>query len=443
MPPTQPRDVYLVIGGSGFLGRHIVQQLLDRGDTVAVFDIVQRYHDVPFYSGDISDPPKLPLLSNRLPTEWHHIQRRRNKGRHCAAVENGVRKLVFTSSAGVVFNGGENIDIDERIPYPEKHMDSYNETKAKAEEVVLAANGKGGLLTVALRPAGIFGYISTVLTLLAAQLTFAARPGDRLIMNNLYQVYERHQTHIQIGDNNNIFDWTYVGNVARAHLLAADKLLTPPPAPLLSELEKTPSSLDEPYQPHHRILPRPHMRSTTPGALCYISPNGKQLEAAFNDPSPSVSLRPVVRTRFDGLSDFSLSRSKLYHPDKSPLQVAGQVFFITNGEPCYFWDFARSIWHELDKHFPDHRRKRGMIHLPKSIGLVAATGSEWVSWLMGKEPTFTKFKVTFACSTRWHNIEKARRLLGYEPEVGIEDGIKRMVDWWYSEYQAGQHKQKH
>lgn len=49
------REVYLVIGGSGFLGRHIVEQLLERGDPVAVLDLVQRHHDVPFYSGDISD----------------------------------------------------------------------------------------------------------------------------------------------------------------------------------------------------------------------------------------------------------------------------------------------------------------------------------------------------------------------------------------------------
>jgi sterol-4alpha-carboxylate 3-dehydrogenase (decarboxylating) len=49
------KDIYLVIGGSGFLGRHIVQGLLDRGDSVSVFDIVQRYHDVPFYSGDITE----------------------------------------------------------------------------------------------------------------------------------------------------------------------------------------------------------------------------------------------------------------------------------------------------------------------------------------------------------------------------------------------------
>ena len=48
------KDVYIVIGGSGFLGRHIVEALLNRGDTVSVLDIVQRYHDVPFYSADIS-----------------------------------------------------------------------------------------------------------------------------------------------------------------------------------------------------------------------------------------------------------------------------------------------------------------------------------------------------------------------------------------------------
>lgn len=49
------RDIYLVIGGNGFLGRHIVQQLRDRSDIVSSFDIVERYNDIPFYPGDISD----------------------------------------------------------------------------------------------------------------------------------------------------------------------------------------------------------------------------------------------------------------------------------------------------------------------------------------------------------------------------------------------------
>jgi len=49
------KDIYMVIGGCGFLGRHIVQRLVDRGDNVSVFDIVQRHFDVPFYSGDITN----------------------------------------------------------------------------------------------------------------------------------------------------------------------------------------------------------------------------------------------------------------------------------------------------------------------------------------------------------------------------------------------------
>lgn len=53
------RDIFLVVGGSGFLGRHIVQAFQARGDSVCTFDIVQRYHDVPHYTGDISDQTQI------------------------------------------------------------------------------------------------------------------------------------------------------------------------------------------------------------------------------------------------------------------------------------------------------------------------------------------------------------------------------------------------
>ena len=49
------KDVYLVVGGSGLLGRHIAERLRDRGDTVAVLDIVQRYDDIPFYNANICE----------------------------------------------------------------------------------------------------------------------------------------------------------------------------------------------------------------------------------------------------------------------------------------------------------------------------------------------------------------------------------------------------
>jgi nucleoside-diphosphate-sugar epimerase len=90
-----------------------------------------------------------------------------------AAVACGVPKLVYTSSAGVTFNGPDIIDGDERLPYPEKAMDAYNESKARAEQIVLEANDKGGLLTVAIRPAGIFGCAPGVLPYFCRSLKFA------------------------------------------------------------------------------------------------------------------------------------------------------------------------------------------------------------------------------------------------------------------------------
>ena len=47
---------------------------------------------------------------------------------------------------------------------------------------------------------------------------------------------------------------------------------------------------------------------------------------------------------------------------------------------------------------------------------------------MGKEAGFTRYRVGYSCATRYHNIEKARRVLGYEPEVGLEEGVRRMVE---------------
>lgn len=46
-----------VIGGSGFLGRHLVEKLLERGYAVSVFDIRQSYElpGVTFHQGDLCD----------------------------------------------------------------------------------------------------------------------------------------------------------------------------------------------------------------------------------------------------------------------------------------------------------------------------------------------------------------------------------------------------
>jgi sterol-4alpha-carboxylate 3-dehydrogenase (decarboxylating) len=190
MSSTTTKDVYLVVGGSGFLGRHIVQALLARGDSVSVFDIVQRYHDTPFFSGDIAEDGAIanalekvrfmytgtgmcaeepqsgatciihtasPMHGVKDDALYWRVNVDGTRAVIAAAQARGVAKLVFTSSAGIVFSGASLVNVDERAPAPERAMDAYNESKGEAEKLVLAANGVGGLLTVALRPAGIFG----------------------------------------------------------------------------------------------------------------------------------------------------------------------------------------------------------------------------------------------------------------------------------------------
>jgi sterol-4alpha-carboxylate 3-dehydrogenase (decarboxylating) len=93
-------------------------------------------------------------------------------------------------------------------------------SQAIAEANVLAANrspASPSLLTCAIRPAAIFG------------------EGDMQLIPGTLAAYTDNKTGFQLGDNNNLFDFTYVRNIAHAHLLAAYALLVTtqsPTAPL-------------------------------------------------------------------------------------------------------------------------------------------------------------------------------------------------------------------
>lgn len=245
------------------------------------------------------------------------------------------------------------------------------------------------------------------------------RPGDNQLIPGYAEAFKEGKAHYQIGDNTNLFDFTYVGNVAYAHILAAQKLIPPPVAPDEDKVDeiinRSLPSIDATTGKHR--IPTSDARPLGP----YVDPppNADALLAAFNDTS-YVESRPVARTRYDQFSKQALERSEL-----PPLQVAGQAFFITNGEPVYFWDFSRALWREMALgKYPT----KGFTVLPRTVGLTFATMVEWWGWLTGTEPVFTRYRVTYSCSNMYYNIEKARRLLGYEPQVGLEEGIKLSME---------------
>ncbi|PSS01810.1 3beta-hydroxysteroid-dehydrogenase/decarboxylase [Actinidia chinensis var. chinensis] len=120
-----------------------------------------------------------------------------------ACIELKVKRLIYTSSPSVVFDGIHGIiNGEESLPYPAKHNDSYSATKAEGEALVIKSNGNNGLLTCCIRPSSIFG------------------PGDKLLVPSLVTAARAGKLKFLIGDGNNMYDFTYVENVAHAHICA-------------------------------------------------------------------------------------------------------------------------------------------------------------------------------------------------------------------------------
>ncbi len=213
----------LVTGGGGFLGRYIVEQLLDRGDDVTVFargnypELVEI--GAKFIRGDLQDAEAVHQACQGLDAVFHVAAKAGYWGTWesfygpnvtgtqnviAACRKQGVPKLINTSSPSVIFEGQPHFGADESLPYPTHYDNLYSHTKAIAEQLVTKANG-ADLLTVSLRPHVVWG------------------PRDTQFIPRLIDRAKRGRA-IQVGNGTNKVDATYVEDAARAHLLAADAL---------------------------------------------------------------------------------------------------------------------------------------------------------------------------------------------------------------------------
>ncbi|MGL6226081.1 MAG: NAD-dependent epimerase/dehydratase family protein [Thermoguttaceae bacterium] len=220
----------LVTGGGGFLGRYIVQALLERGETVRTFarkDYPElKKMGVQVLRGDIRNKEDVQKACQDMDLVFHTAAL---PGIQCqwtpfyetnvlgtqhvieGCREHNISRLVYTSSPSVVFAGKSQENIDESVPYPEKWLAHYPHSKALGEQLVLEANGtplrngKGRLLTCSLRPHLLWG------------------PHDQHLIPRLLD-RARSGRLMRVGDGKNLVDQLYIENAAQAHLQAADAL---------------------------------------------------------------------------------------------------------------------------------------------------------------------------------------------------------------------------
>lgn len=220
----------LVTGCGGFLGREIVKQLLQRGESVrglsrGAYPELEKL-GVEVRRGDVTDVEQVVGAVDGADAvihcaaiaglwgPWNRYYSINTIGTENvihACKARRVQILVHCSSPSVTFDGTDQSGIDESVPYPKRHLCHYSHTKALAEQAVLNAHAPGQFHSVALRPHLIWGADDPHLF---PRLINRAKKGRLTI----------------VGNGKNLIDTVHVHNAAAAHIHALDHLQAANPA---------------------------------------------------------------------------------------------------------------------------------------------------------------------------------------------------------------------
>jgi nucleoside-diphosphate-sugar epimerase len=112
--------------------------------------------------------------------------------------------------------------------------------------------------------------------------------------------------------------------------------------------------------------------------------------------------------------------------------AVGQAYNITNDEPMTQQQFLEAIAEELGVSKPT-------LHVPYHGLYYAGDLAERVAYLTksGKQPFVTRLGVKLFGTDNQHSIEKARRELGYTPQVSIREGVRLAAQWYLTKANSG------
>ncbi|GGZ18484.1 UDP-glucose 4-epimerase GalE [Streptomyces poonensis] len=238
---------WLITGGAGYIGAHVVRAMTAAGERVVVFDDLSTGdadsvpEGVPLVVGTVLDRAALDAaIREHAVTGVVHIAAKKQVAESveqplhyyrenvtgletvlAAMADAGVKRFVFSSSAAVY--GMPDVDlVTEETPCAP--MNPYGETKLVGEWLVRAAGRAHGIGSVSLRYFNVAGAASAEL-------------ADRGVFNLVPMVFER----LEAGEAPRVFgddyptpdgtcvrDFIHVEDIASAHLAAARRLADDP-----------------------------------------------------------------------------------------------------------------------------------------------------------------------------------------------------------------------
>jgi nucleoside-diphosphate-sugar epimerase len=94
------------------------------------------------------------------------------------------------------------------------------------------------------------------------------------------------------------------------------------------------------------------------------------------------------------------------------------------------WDGHAVTCAEFFSHYVRMLGREGVPRLPSPVAAAAAGVQEAAARLTGRPPAFTRNAITFVSRRAGYSNRRARELLGWEPKVTLEEGMRRTETWF-------------
>jgi nucleoside-diphosphate-sugar epimerase len=209
----------------------------------------------------------------------------------------------------------------------------------------------------------------------------------------------------------------------------AERLVLAANGPALATVALRPHLIWGPGDNH--LVPRLLARARA-GRLHRVGWKTKKIDSVYIDNAAEAHLLAADRLRpapggYGGLPPMTADREGVRgreFPPPFPNQVAGKVYFITNGEPLPTWELVNRIL-AAGGLPPVTRRVPAGVAYAAGWLLEAVYGVFWP----GAEPPMTRFLARELATAHWFDLTAARRDLGYAPRVSIDEGMRRLAGW--------------